>query len=100
MATFGGALDRHADHAAVLRNVLGGILGSAAGGGGGGGRRRASRAADLYSGTGRTGDFMGDMADLIQGAADRSGGVDRRSSRSRTMVRNSSAISGRRAMRS
>src|SRR5215213_7914446 len=54
---------------AVLRNVLGGILGSAAGGGGGGGgRRRASRAADLDSGgQGGSGDFMGDMSDLIQG---------------------------------
>src|SRR5215218_438365 len=54
---------------AVLRNVLGGILGSAAGGsGGGGGRRRSSRAADLDAGA-RTssGDFMGDMSDLIQG---------------------------------
>ena len=60
---------------AVLRNVLGGILGSAAGGGGGGGgRRRASRAADLDSGgQGGSGDFMGDMSDLIQGGGRRSG---------------------------
>lgn len=60
---------------AVLRNVLGGILGSAAGGGGGGGRRRASRAADLDSGgQGGSGGFMGDMSDLIQGG----GGSKRR----------------------
>src|SRR3954453_23782077 len=51
----------------VLRNVLGGILGSAAGGGGGG-RGRSARAADLDTGAQTSsGDFMGDMSDLIQG---------------------------------
>ena len=61
---------------AILRNVLGGIVGGAAAGGGGGGGRRRSRAADLDAGSsGGSGDFMSDMSDLIQGSG---GGSKRR----------------------